>query len=62
MSPVALSPARRAEIEEVFEHALDLDPGLVEARQFLAQVFYRRNDLASAIDAYETLARSRQDH
>ena len=27
MSPVALSPARRAEIEEVFEHALDLDPG-----------------------------------
>jgi len=26
VSPVALSPARRAEIEEVFEHALDLDP------------------------------------
>jgi len=26
VSPVALSPERRAEIEEVFEHALDLDP------------------------------------
>ena len=26
MSPVALSPDRRAEIEEIFEHALDLDP------------------------------------
>ena len=26
MSPVPLSPARRTEIEEVFEHALDLDP------------------------------------
>ena len=25
MTPVALSPARRAEIEEAFEHALDLD-------------------------------------
>ncbi len=26
MSPAPLSPVRRAEIEEVFEHALDLDP------------------------------------
>ncbi len=26
VSPAPLSPVRRAEIEEVFEHALDLDP------------------------------------
>ena len=31
MRPVALSPARRAEIEEVFEQVLDLDPDLRDA-------------------------------
>ncbi len=31
MTPVALSPARRTEIEEVFEHALDLERGRRDA-------------------------------
>jgi tetratricopeptide (TPR) repeat protein len=50
------------EAQVALEHALELDPDLIEARLYLGQVHYRRGDLPAAIEAYELLARSAPDH
>ena len=43
------------------ERALELEPGLLEARALLGQVLYRMRDVAGAIRAYEILASSGRD-
>ena len=48
MSPVALSPARRAEIEEVFEHALDLGPD--QRRAWLSDRCAQDAELRAKVD------------
>ena len=43
------------------ERALEIEPGLLEARALLGQVLYRMRDVASAIRVYEILASNGSD-
>jgi tetratricopeptide (TPR) repeat protein len=52
---------RDADARAESERALELEPGLVEARALLGQVLYRLHDVAGAIRAYEALSRGASD-
>lgn len=57
----AFAERRDADAKAEFERALELQPGLTQAREALGVVLRRQGDLAGAIRAYETLLSEHPD-